>query len=189
MPHGSNLGPLLLLIYINDLPNAWTKLSFILFADDTNPLASYKSLDELIKIANQKLSLIYDWFRANRLSLNILKIHFILFRSYGKTLQNVDLTLTIDGINITQVESVKFLGVMVDEHLNWRVHVANIGKQIAKNIGILSKVAYLLPVSTLINLYHTLIHLAYCIVFLIINIPCQLRYVDEVAEEGGPCHN
>jgi len=62
----------LFLIYINDLPNASKKLNFILFADDTNLLASHKSLDELVKIANQELSLISDWFTANRLSLNVL---------------------------------------------------------------------------------------------------------------------
>src|SRR6218665_2683946 len=81
---GSNLGSLLFLIYIIDLPNASTKLSFFHFADDTNHLASHKSLGELIKIVNQELSLISDWLRANGLFLNILKAHFILFRSYGK---------------------------------------------------------------------------------------------------------
>src|SRR6218665_586202 len=131
------------------------KLNFILFADDTNLLASHKSLDELVKIANQELSSISDWFRANRLSLNVLKTHFILVRSYGKNTRNVDITLTIDGIKITQVDSVKFLGVMVDEHLNWKTHINNIEKKIAKNIGILSKVAYLLPGNDLKSLYYT----------------------------------
>jgi len=63
--------------------------------------------------------------------------------------------LTIDGIKITQVESVKFLGVMVDEHLNWKTHINNIKNKIAKNIGILSKVAYLLPANIFKNLYYT----------------------------------
>src|SRR6218665_3839237 len=81
-----------------------------------------------------------------------------------KKTRNVDITLTIDGIKITQVGSVKFLGVMVDEHLNWKTHINNIRKKIAKNIGILSKVAYLLPANVLKSLYYTLIYsyLAYC---------------------------
>ena len=64
------------------------KLNFIHFADDTNLLASHKALNGLVKIANQELSLIPGWFRANRLSLNVLKTHFILFRSYGKKHEN-----------------------------------------------------------------------------------------------------
>ena len=66
-----------------------------------------------------------------------------------KKTRNVDITLTIDGIKITQVVSVKFLGVMVDEHLNWKNHINTMEKKIAKNIGILSKVAYLLPANVL----------------------------------------
>src|SRR6218665_860089 len=82
--------------------------------------------------------------------------------------RNVDITLKIDGIKVTQVDSVKFLGVMVDKHLNGKTHINNIEKKIAKNIGtipcILSKVAYLLPANVLKNLYYTLIYpyLAYC---------------------------
>src|SRR6218665_2050538 len=77
---------------------------------------------------------------------------------------DVDKTLTIDGIKITQVDSVKFLGVMVDENLNWKTHINSIEKKIAKNIGILSKVVYLLPANIFKKIYYTLIYpyLAYC---------------------------
>ena len=164
VPQGSNLGPLLFLIYINDLPNVSSRLYFILFADDTNVFYSHSSLDTLFQIVNAELSLAADWFCANKLTLNLNKTNFILFKSHRKICPSQYPMLSINGTPLSRVESTKFLGVYVDQHMTWKDHIKSISSKIAKNTGIIARTAHILPPSIRLKLYYSLIYpyLAYC---------------------------
>ena len=164
VPQGSILGPLLFILYINDLPNVSSKLFFILFADDTNVFNSHSSIEMLINETNIELEKVTDWFQTNKLTLNLDKTNYILFRSYQKPPPITDTILSIMGTPITQVQSCKFLGVYVDQHLSWNEHISNISGKIAKNLGILSRISRLLPSHIRSTLYYTLIYpyLSYC---------------------------
>src|SRR6218665_1772829 len=83
VPQGSNLGPLLFLLYVNDLPKLSSLLHFILFADDTNVFYSHRSLDLLMNLLNSELAAIANWFRTNKLSLNVSKTNFIVSTLIG----------------------------------------------------------------------------------------------------------
>ena len=116
VPQGSILGPLLFLLYINDIASVSNILSSILFADDTTLFCSSKNLQELTAIVNNELGNIMQWLNANKLSLNIDKTNFMLFRPKGKN--EFCLSIHICGTNIIEVDSAKFLGIVIDNRLN-----------------------------------------------------------------------
>jgi len=134
-----------------------------MFADDTNLFCSVFNLSNLVKTANCELDKICYWFKINRLSLNIKKTNFILFRS-SKSLHVEDIVINIDNIKIEQAVNTKFLGVNINQTLSCNEHIQTIKNKINKNIGIIRKIKQSVPQSVLNMLYYTLIHpyLLYC---------------------------
>ena len=168
VPQGSILGPLLFLIYANDIINTSNVLRFILYADDTNILFSHKNVNTLYSIMNAELIQVCDWFRANKLQMNGSKTKYMVFRSYRNTQQVLSLyshaQIKIDNQVIDRVDSTNFLGVIIDDKLTWTKHINSIHGKISMSVGVMRKLRSFLPVSTLFTLYNALIlpHLDYC---------------------------
>ena len=164
VPQGSILGPLLFLLYVNDLSKASTLVFSILFADDTNMFLTGKDPNILVKTMSQEMNHVVDWLKLNKLSLNLSKTHFIIFRRKGA---KVCLTedLTIDKVNINMVDSTKFLGVFMDQNLTFHKHIHYIKGKIARGIGILYKCRPILNENTLKMLYNAIIYpyFTYCV--------------------------
>lgn len=156
VPQGSVLGPLLFLIYINDLHFATSKFSVLSYADDTTLTSSYNIFsnepDPILAI-NDELQKVSDWLKINKLSLNIGKTKIIRFRK-NKDLK--PLPIKIDNISIEHVTEFNFLGIIVDENLSWKPHFNKITLKISRTSGIISKLKHFLPIYILRNIYNSL---------------------------------
>lgn len=164
VPQGSILGPLLFLLYINDIINVSDSLTPVIFADDTNVFMTGKSVRETAEKMNVQLSKLVTWLNANKLSLNVSKTNYMVFKSKSRNISH-DHELIINGTILEQVSNTKFLGVFLDDKLKWDCHIQSIKSKIAKGIGIICKARKLLDQKTLITLYYTIIYpyLTYCI--------------------------
>lgn len=156
VPQGSVLGPLLFLVYINDIQNAISGGQPKLFADDTNLFLFDPDVKTLENKANFCLKQMEDWFSANRLTLNAEKTCYTIFGFKGK--KDINLNLFINNRKIIKVASCKYLGVTIDESLKWDVHVNNICSKLIKFTGILYKIRNILPKACLFKLYYAFLH-------------------------------
>jgi len=166
VPQGSILGPLLFLLYINDLYLASKILNVILFADDSNLFYSNSNIKDLFRIFNEELSKVNEWIASNKLSLNVDKTKFMLFHKPSKG-DNLSLKLPDLFMNkkvIKREATVNFLGVIIDENISWKFHIKSIENKISKNISMLYKIKPFLNMESLKIIYFSFIHsyLSYC---------------------------
>lgn len=162
VPQGSVLGPLLFLLYVNDLPRVTSVFDCHLFADDTNLFYANEDLLELESIININLPKINTWLACNKLSLNIDKTNFVIFHPPQKRIRH-KVNLFINHKTISQATSVSYLGIHIDSNLNWKSQVTHIAKKIKRGIGVLCKIRHFVTTQVIIQLYYSLIypHLTY----------------------------
>ena len=169
IPQGSILGPLLFLLFINDLPNCFSSGLASMYADDTTVSFNADNTTTLEFLINKDLESLDKWLVANKLSLNVSKTEFMLLTTRQKR-QFIDeaLSISINNEPIKRVRSSKTLGLHIEETLSWSKHVEHIFKKVSPLLGLLKRIRDYADQDTLVTIYKALIqpHLDYgCVVW------------------------
>ena len=166
VPQGSILGPLLFILYINDIGVCFEHATVNIYADDTLFYFAGSSIDSVSEALKADLHHVAEWLCSNKLSLHIGKTNSMLISSKPKsqTLQDIELNLSLDNQNISQVSSCKYLGIILDSKLNFHAHLDSVVSKLKKASGVFFRASKFLPPDCKLTLYNTLIlpHIDYC---------------------------
>ena len=161
VPQGSCLGPLLFIIYINDISRSTELGKFVLFADDTNIFVADDCKKRVYEKANRILHLVHLYMKCNLLHINIKKCCYIHFKPSRAKVEPdpsdaEESILTLNNTVIKRVSEAKFLGVIIDEQLKWNAHVRALNSKLKCEIGKLCRIRKIVPKDQYKELYHTL---------------------------------
>ena len=168
VPQGSILGPLLFIIYMNDIHEASENFHAILYADDTSLFSSLGSFNvalngtkfdkyALSQSINTELNNIQEWLNINKLSLNVNKTKYMIFHNHQRDIYDLIPDIRLNNQAIERVSEFNFLGLTIDQHLSWNAHVQKISNRVGKLIGILNRLKRYLSTDILRTLYSALI--------------------------------
>ena len=155
VPQGSVLGPLLFLVYINDLHKAIKYCMTHHFADDTNLLLTGSNFNEIQRKVNKDLKFLCNWLRGNKISLNSSKTELIIFRDPKKKITQ-EIKIKIEGKRLSPCRSVKYLGIYLDSHLDWHSQLAVTTVKLNRALGILTKIRHYVLFDMLKMVYYAI---------------------------------
>ena len=163
VPQGSILGPLLYLLYVNDIYKSCNG-NILSFADDTTMYVSDHDVNKLYKKAQIETNKLFNWFCANKLSLNPGKTKYIVLRPQHRQCDLNKYTLLVNGSPLNRIgknckeTSIKFLGIYIDESLSWKPHISHVNSKISRALFSIKQLKNTFPSSSLRTLYFALIH-------------------------------
>ena len=157
VPQGSVLGPLLFILYINDLANCCLLGKIRIFADDTAIYFECSNIEELLHVGNSIMKDMDKWFTANLLTLNTDKSFFCIYRKPKKIL-NIPDKIEFNGKAINRAKSIKYLGVTIDEFLNWNEHTHNLIKSLKSYFSVFYNIRNYLAMEHSRAIYYTMIY-------------------------------
>ena len=163
VPQGSLLGPILFLLYVNDITNVSSSVSFVLYADDTTVSFRHEDPGTLISTLNDELDKIYKWSICNRLSINADKTKSILFTNRNRNFFN-DRKLVLNGLDIEYEDSCELLGLIIDSRLTFGEHTSHVCNKVSKTVGNFYKLRACVSTDEMIMLYHGMFYpyIIYC---------------------------
>ena len=160
VPHASVLGPVIFILFINEMYRFSNQMRFVHFADDTAVFASDSDINNVHATVNRKLVGVDNWLKENRLSLNVSKTSYIIISN-----QKNAIDIRIRDSILTKVSTVKFLDVTLDENLTFNDSVKNVTTKISKSVGVMRRLHFQLPPDVMVKLYYSLVysHLTYAL--------------------------
>ncbi len=136
---GSILGPLLFILFINDLPSTINKCNILLYADGAVIFVAHKDIKEIEETLNDELNEVNTWTLHNFLFINKSKTEFVLFGTAARLSKVSEVNLFIDTFKLNRVYEFKYLGVVLDDSLTWKEHVKYVTAKGAQRIGMLGE--------------------------------------------------
>ena len=157
VPVGVPQGPLLFLIFVNDLPSCVNHCEISLYADDTVIYVSSHNACDLELKLNSDLKHLCSWFNDNLLTLNVSKCKFVIYGSSRKVAKFDNVSITVNDSILDRIDSSKYLGVTIQQNLTWSEHIDNISKKLNQCLGLIRRIKFLLPIQARLTLYNTLV--------------------------------
>ncbi len=155
VPQGSILGPMLFLLFINDMPDVISKCNMEMYADDTLMYAHGTDLDKLKNILNNDLKQLEQWLQRNKMKVNVAKTKVMLFCTSVKKYDPMNFNIYLNDHRLQIVNDIKYLGITIDTHLKWQDHVDNVCKKIGIKLAILRRIKPFLTKDILKTVYNT----------------------------------
>ena len=162
------LGPLLFIIYMNDLPLSVKEANITMYADDTSLSKAIRGIQDLKEQLIPAFVQVCKWLQCNKLNLNAIKTEFMMLGTHQRLHQldyapeTTPFKLAVNDYEIRRVRKDKYLGLIVDENLTWKEHIDYICGKIKRGVGVLKRIRHFIPKDSLLLLYQTLVEPYYC---------------------------